>query len=183
MEMICRERGRGGIARPLVQDLTLGRFSWPARTEISWWWWNLTGVSSRCSQQGALQQSSLSYSNPLPKKCVSVTCFPWLIADKWAPHLNVQHSSSQPCRSAPLCAGLEIEWLRGAFRISLEITIPDDWTNEEGNMKFLIEDQGFCWGFSPHPLLLQDTAKLAEVLPLITLLYTLPPLRGSQKLL
>lgn len=72
---------------------------------------------------------------------------------------------------SPCCAGLETELLHGPFRRNLEITIPDDWTNEKTNMNFLIEDQGHSSGFPPCPLLLSDTAKLAKVLPQITFLY------------
>lgn len=37
---------------------------------------------------------------------------------------------------------LEIGVLCRAFRVSLEIALADDWTNEESNMSFLIEGQG-----------------------------------------
>lgn len=147
MEMISRGkeviRRENYIVRPLVQDPTLRRFSWPPRTESFWCWWNLAGDSRLCSQGGALQQSSLSCTSPLPKKCVSIICFAWLMPDKRAPRVNAKHSSSQA--PAPCCAGLGIELLRGAFGVSLEIAIADDWTNEESNMNFLIEGQGLCW--------------------------------------
>lgn len=52
--------------------------------------------------------------------------------------------SSQEHCSVLRSAGLEIELLCRAFGVRLKIALPDDWTNEESNMNFLIEGQGLC---------------------------------------
>lgn len=146
MEMISREN--------CIVRLLFKIWFWEGSpsTALFWWWWNSADDSGLWSQGSALHQSSLSYSDPLCKRYISIVCFRGLTPDKQAPRVTMKHSSSQAHHSVLCCAGLEIELLYGVLRGSLEIAIPDDWTNKESKENFLIECQGLCWGFSPPML-------------------------------